>query len=105
MITEAEKGYFGLEYARIELFAPRQLLLLPSSKLLINLSFLLSPGLAAAQFTVYKRAGSTALSADPAENLISFSNLESQDAPREFTARAAFLSTTIIRIVCPTFPL
>jgi hypothetical protein len=31
MITEAEKGHFGLEYAGIELFAPRQLLLLPSS--------------------------------------------------------------------------
>src|SRR6202047_230142 len=31
MITEAEKGHFGLEYAGIWVFALRQLLLLPSS--------------------------------------------------------------------------
>jgi hypothetical protein len=28
MIAEAEESYFGLEYARILVFAPRQLLLL-----------------------------------------------------------------------------
>jgi hypothetical protein len=49
-------------------------------KLLIILSFLPSAGLAAGEFTVYKKSRSTALSADPAKNLILFSYLESQGA-------------------------
>jgi hypothetical protein len=49
-------------------------------KLLITLSFLPSAGLAAGEFTVYKKSRSTALSADLAENLILFSYLESQGA-------------------------
>ena len=78
MITEAEKGHFGLEYAGIWVFGSFSCYLV--LKLLITLSLLPSAGLAAAQFTVYKRTGSTALSADPAEKLILFSSLESQGA-------------------------
>src|ERR1700730_12919642 len=50
-------------------------------KLLIILPFLPSAGLAAGEFTVYKKSRSTALSADPAKNLILFSYLESQGVP------------------------
>ena len=58
MITEAEKGHFGLEYAGIWVFALRQLPPLSSFKLLITLSFLPSAGLAAGEFTVYKKSRS-----------------------------------------------
>ena len=57
MITEAEKGYSGLENGGISVFAPWQLLRYLNPKLLITLSFLPSAGLAAGEFTVYKRAG------------------------------------------------
>src|SRR5712671_4901275 len=43
-------------------------------------AFLPSAGLAAGEFTVYKKSRSTALSADSAKNLILFSYLESQGA-------------------------
>jgi hypothetical protein len=55
MITEAEKGYFGLENGGISVFAPWPLLLLSRSKLLITFSFLPSAGVAAGEFTVYKK--------------------------------------------------
>jgi hypothetical protein len=50
-------------------------------KPLISLSFLPSADFVAGEFTVYKKSRSTALSADPAKNLILFSYLESQGAP------------------------
>ena len=80
MITEAEKGYSGLENGGISVFASGEAAKL-DPKLLIILSFLPSAGLAAGEFTVYKKSRSTALSADPAKNLILFSYLESQGAP------------------------
>ena len=80
MITEAEKGHFGLEYAGIWVFALRQLLLLPVLKLLITLSFLPSAGLAAGEFTVYKKSRSDRTSAGSSKNPILFSYLERQGA-------------------------
>jgi len=80
MITEAEKGYFGLENGGISVFALGSFSCYLDPKLLIILSFLPSAGLAAGEFTVYKKSRSTALSADPAKNLILFSYLESQGA-------------------------
>ena len=58
MIIEAEKGHFGLEYAGIWVFALRQLPCYLVLKLLITLSFLPSAGLAAGEFTVYKKSRS-----------------------------------------------
>ena len=55
MITEAEKGYFGLENGGISVFAPWQLLFYLDPKLLITFSFLPSAGVAAGEFTVYKK--------------------------------------------------
>src|ERR1700680_177738 len=74
------KGYFGLENGGISVFALGSFSCYLDPKLLIILSFLPSAGLAAGQFTVYKKSRSTALSADPAKNLILFSYLESQGA-------------------------
>ena len=56
MIAEAEKGYFGLEYAGILIFAPRQFSCYLVLKLLTTLHFCQSAALAAGEFTVYKRA-------------------------------------------------
>ena len=74
------KGYFGLENGGISVFALGSFSCYLDPKLLITLSFLPSAGLAAGEFTVYKKSRSTALSADPAKNLILFSYLESQGA-------------------------
>jgi hypothetical protein len=49
-------------------------------KLLKSPCLLAASGLPAGEFTVYKKSRSTALSADPAKNLILFSYLESQGA-------------------------
>ena len=75
-IIEAEKGYFGLENGGVSVFAPWQLPRYLDPKLLITLSFSPSGVLVAGEFTAYKRAGTTALSAHPAKNLILFSHLE-----------------------------
>ena len=74
------KGYFGLENGGISVFALGSFSCYLDPKLLIILSFLPSVGLAAGEFTVYKKSRSTALSADPAKNLILLSYLESQGA-------------------------
>ena len=66
-ITEAEKGYFGLENGGVSVFAPWQLPPYLDPKLLITLSFSPSGVLAAGEFTVYKRDRTTALSAHPAK--------------------------------------
>jgi hypothetical protein len=55
MIREAEKGYFGLKYAAILVFALRPVSCCFDTKLLITFSFLPSTGLAAGEFTVYKK--------------------------------------------------
>jgi hypothetical protein len=75
------KGYFGLENGGISVFALGSFSCYLDPKLLIILSFLPSAGSTAGEFTVYKKSRSTALSADPAKNLILFSYLESQGAP------------------------
>jgi len=80
MITEAERAISGSNTPSFSSLPFGSVSCYLVLKLLITLSFLPSAGLAAAQFTVYKRTGSTALSADPAEKLILFSSLESQGA-------------------------
>ena len=78
MIIEAEKGYFGLKTAEFQSLLPWQLHCHLGPKLLMTRSFLPSGVLVAGEFTVYKRAGTSALSARPAKNLILFSHLECQ---------------------------
>ena len=80
MITEAEKAISGSKTAEFQSLPLGSFSCYLDPKLLITLSFLPSAGLAAGQFTVYKKSRSTALSADPAKNLILFSYLESQGA-------------------------
>jgi hypothetical protein len=80
MIIEAEKGYFGLKTAEFQSLLPWQLHCHLGPKLLMTRSFLPSGVLVAGEFTVYKRAGTSALSARPAKNLILFSHLECQGA-------------------------
>ena len=80
MIIEAEKGYFGLKTAEFQSFPPGSFPCHLGPKLLITRSFLPSGVLVAGEFTVYKRAGTSALSARPAKNLILFSHLEGQGA-------------------------
>src|ERR1700674_5537269 len=81
MITEAEKAISGSKTAEFQSLPLGSFSCYLDPKLLIILSFLPSAGLAAGEFTVYKKSRSTALSADPAKNLILFSYLESQGAP------------------------
>ena len=80
MITEAEKAISGSKTAEFQSLPLGSFSCYLDPKLLIILSFLPSAGLAAGEFTVYKKSRSTALSADPAKNLILFSYLESQGA-------------------------
>ena len=80
MITEAEKAISGSKRRNFSLCPFGSFSCYFDPKLLIILSFLPSAGLAAGEFTVYKKSRSTALSADPAKNLILFSYLESQGA-------------------------
>jgi hypothetical protein len=75
-IIVAEKGYFGLENGGVSVFAPGSFPRYLDPKLLITLSISPSGVLVAGEFTVYKRAGTTALSAHSAKNLILFSHLE-----------------------------
>jgi len=80
MITEAEKAISGSKTAEFQSLPLGSFSCYLDPKLLIILSFRPSAGLAAGEFTVYKKSRSTALSADPAKNLILFSYLESQGA-------------------------
>jgi hypothetical protein len=80
MITEAEKAISGSKTAEFQSLPLGSFSCYLDPKLLIILSFLPSAGLAAGEFTVYKKSRSTPLSADPAKNLILFSYLESQGA-------------------------
>jgi hypothetical protein len=80
MITEAEKAISGSKTAEFQSLPLGSFSGYLDPKLLITLSFLPSAGLAAGQFTVYKRAGRPHYPADPAKNLILFSHLESQGA-------------------------
>ena len=105
MITEAEKGYFGLKNGGISVFAPWQLLFYLDPKLLITFSFLPSAGVAAGEFTVYKKSRSTALSADPAKNLILFSHLESQSAYTNLPRWWRFCPLPLIGSPRLTYPL
>ena len=59
MITEAEKAISGSKTAEFQSLPLGSFSCYLDPKLLITLSFLPSAGLAAAQFTVYKRTGST----------------------------------------------
>jgi hypothetical protein len=58
MITEAEKGHSGLEYAGFGSLPFGSFSCYLVFKLLITLSFLPSAGLAAGEFTVYKKSRS-----------------------------------------------
>ena len=72
MITEAEKAISGSKTAEFQSLPLGSFSCYLDPKLLITLSFLPSAGLAAGEFTVYKRI--------QLKNLILFSHLESQGA-------------------------
>ena len=55
MITEAEKGYFGLGYSRFLVFPSAAPPALSDLKPLIKLRFCRQQGLAAGEFAVYKK--------------------------------------------------